>query len=141
MSFPIPNYSRNQVKRAGALLIANNAMEDIDKWLESFLILSNWRACHGYPINTFQATLRTKLKNIDADSLVAQRLKRTPSILNKLKRFPGMNLSRMQDIGGLRAVVSTLPKLNQLYENYQKTTFTHELVSQYDYVSSPKPSG
>ena len=47
----------------------------------------------------------------------------------------------MQDIGGLRAVVSTLPKLNELYENYNSTAFTHKLVSSYDYVSNPKSSG
>lgn len=141
MSFPTPKYSRKQVQRAGELLISDFATADFEKWYESFLILSNWRACHGYPINTFQATLRTKLKNIDDTALVAQRLKRTPSIINKLKRFPGMNLARMQDIGGLRAVVSTLPQLKNLYSNYKGTKFTHNLVSDYDYVSNPKSSG
>jgi putative GTP pyrophosphokinase len=111
MSFPVPEYSRKQVQRAGDTLVAfENADEDspeIQDWYAAFLVLTNWRACHGYPINTFQATLRNKLKKIDRDALVAQRLKRTPSILNKLSRIKGMNLARMQDIGGLRAVVST----------------------------------
>lgn len=140
MTFPTPQYSRKQVQRAGDLLISDG-ISDIDKWLEAFSILSNWRACHGYPINTFQATLRTKLKKIDPDALVAQRLKRTPSILNKLKRFLGMSLSRMQDIGGLRAVVSNLNQLSRLYKNYKETNFTHELVSEHNYVDSPKASG
>lgn len=141
MAFPEPKHSRTQVQRAGELLTAADAENDLDKWLDAFLILSNWRACHGYPINTFQATLRTKLKKIDKDALVAQRLKRTPSILNKLKRFPGMSLSRMQDIGGLRAVVSTLPQLRKVHENYKSTVFTHKLVSEFDYVAAPKQSG
>lgn len=144
MAFPKPQYSRKQVQRAGAYLVeaeANFDKIDFDRWFESYRILSNWRACHGYPINTFQSTLRTKLKKIDDHALVAQRLKRTPSILNKLKRFPGMSLSRMQDIGGLRAVVSTLPQLKKLYSNYKETRFTHTLVSEFDYVTSPKASG
>jgi hypothetical protein len=141
MAFPEPKHSRTQVQRAGEWLTSKGAEDDVDKWIEAFLVLSNWRACHGYPINTFQATLRTKLKKIDKTALVAQRLKRTPSILNKLKRFPGMSLSRMQDIGGLRAVVSTLPQLRKLHENYKSTTFTHKLISEFDYVSNPKESG
>jgi len=141
MSFPTPRFSRTQVQRAGELLISDDGVDDLAKWLNAFEVLSNWRACHGYPINTFQATLRTKLKKIDATALVAQRLKRTPSILNKLTRFPGMSLSRMQDIGGLRAVVSSPAQLNVLYIDYKQTNFTHALVSEYDYVNQPKTSG
>ncbi len=110
-------------------------------WYDAFLVLTNWRACHGYPINTFQATLRSKLKKIDPDALVAQRLKRTPSIINKLQRIKGMNLARMQDIGGLRAVVNSLPQLQALHQEYKTTVFTHKLVSEYDYVKEPKASG
>ena len=141
MAFPVPKHSRTQLQRAGEWLISERAEDELEKWLDAFVILSNWRACHGYPINTFQATLRTKLKKIDKNALVAQRLKRTPSILNKLRRFPGMSLSRMQDIGGLRAVVSTLPQLKKLHENYKSTIFTHKLISEFDYVENPKKSG
>ncbi len=139
MTYPVPIYSRKHVQRAGENLISPTF--DTDTWIDSYRVLSNWRACHGYPINTFQATLRTKLKKIDRTALVAQRLKRMPSILRKLERFPGMNLARMQDIGGLRAVVSTLPMLKKLHANYLGTRFTHKLVSAYDYVSEPKESG
>jgi hypothetical protein len=145
VSFPIPEYSRKQVKNAGATLVAfeesNEGEFNLDKWFDAFVVLTNWRACHGYPINTFQATLRNKLKKIDPDALVAQRLKRTPSIINKLQRIRGMNLARMQDIGGLRAVVSTLPQLRTLHKEYKDTVFSHSLVSEFDYVNEPKSSG
>jgi putative GTP pyrophosphokinase len=145
MTFPVPEYSRTQVQRAGATLVTADTEDgggiNMDRWYEAYLILSNWRACHGYPINTFQSTLRKKLQKIDPDSLVAQRLKRTPSILNKLKRFNGMSLSRMQDIGGLRAVVTSLAQLRTLHLAYRETVFTHTLVSEYDYVAVPKRSG
>jgi putative GTP pyrophosphokinase len=145
VSFPTPEYSRKAVQRAGDTLVAADELGgggiDLDHWYEAFLVLTNWRACHGYPINTFQATLRKKLRSIDPDALVAQRLKRTPSIINKLRRIKGMNLARMQDIGGLRAVVSTLPQLRTLHLEYKNTSFTHTLVSEYDYVNEPKESG
>lgn len=145
MVWPTPQFSRSQITKAGALLTDHagefSTDEDFDQWLHAYEILANWRACHGYPINTFQATLRTRLKKIDPDALVAQRLKRTPSILNKLRRFKGMNLARMQDIGGLRAVVASPRKLGELNEAYIGSKLTHELVSQYDYVRHPKPSG
>lgn len=152
MTFPQPQYTRKQVQRAGAFLVeyenavmvGSGDVDDLDKlseWIDSYVILTNWRACHGYPINTFQSTLRNKLKAIDPNALVAQRLKRAPSIINKLRRFPGMSLSRMQDIGGLRAVVSGVGELAELYSNYKETRFTHALVSEHDYVTSPKASG
>jgi putative GTP pyrophosphokinase len=145
VTFPVPMFSRKQVQRAGDTLVSFEENEGVhmnmDEWYAAFLVLTNWRACHGYPINTFQATLRNKLKKIDPDALVAQRLKRTPSILNKLQRIKGMNLARMQDIGGLRAVVSTLPQLRTLHLAYKTTVFTHALVSEYDYVQEPKSSG
>lgn len=143
MALPTPRYSRSQVNKAGEILMRGLSLPDngLDEWFWAFDVLSNWRACHGYPINTFQATLRQKLKKIDSDALVAQRLKRAPSIINKLERFPNMNLSRMQDIGGLRAVVSSIHQLRKLHSNYKNSTFTHNLVGEYDYVTSPKPSG
>lgn len=136
---PIPKYSRTQVNRAGEIL--NSQDIDLEKWVWAFEVLSNWRACHGYPMNTFQATVRQKLKKIDDNALVAQRLKRLPSILNKLKRLPGMNLSRMQDIGGLRVVVNSLKQVEKLHDNYKNSRFTHSLVSEYNYIKNPKPSG
>lgn len=144
MSYPQPGFSRKQVQKAGDVLVASElpgADVKMDEWVHAFVVLTNWRACHGYPINTFQATLRNKLSKIDPDALVAQRLKRTPSILKKLGRLKGMNLARMQDIGGLRAVVSTLPQLRLLHQNYKSTRFTHDLVAEYDYVTQPKASG
>ena len=112
MAYPIPKYTKNQINNAGAILIDKaSSPEKIHTSLE---VLGNWRACHGYPMNTFNVTLRQKLKKIDKEALVAQRLKRTPSILGKLQRLQNMQLARMQDIGGLRAVVSSIKKVRQL---------------------------
>src|SRR5438045_1467899 len=97
-------FTRGDVNRAGEIFRkADTLTPENLGWAAD--ILGKWRARHNYPINTFQATLRHKLKRIDKEALVAQRLKRIPSIVEKLRRFPDMQLVRMQDIGGLRAVV------------------------------------
>lgn len=139
MSWPKPKYSRSQVNRAGKIILDPGS--DPEDFLDAFEIIEHWRACHGYPVNTFQATLRDKLKHIDENAMVSQRLKRMFSIMNKLHRFPTMSLSRMQDFGGLRAVVSSMKKLKELEDNYKKSHFKHELVSCKDYVLNPKSSG
>lgn len=122
-----------------ALVSESSGLEELGQAVE---VLTNWRACHGYPINTFQATLRNKLKHIDANAIVAQRLKRTPSILAKLKRFSTMQLAQMQDIGGLRAVVSSVARVRKIEKEYRdKSRFKHELVKSKDYITAPKVDG
>ena len=79
MAFAKPSYAKGQVNRAGEILSARTRF-DIDEYLWAYEVLANWRACHLYPINTFQALLRLKLKSIDTNALVAQRLKRAPSM-------------------------------------------------------------
>lgn len=139
MAWAVPTYSKNQVDRAGDVLIKENAsQEDIDQALE---VLNNWRSAHAFPLNTFQIRLRKEVQRIDDNAIVAQRLKRKTSILYKLERFDGMRLARMQDIGGCRAVVFGMKNVRQLHTNYKKCRIKHRLVNEKDYISSPKESG
>jgi putative GTP pyrophosphokinase len=92
-------------------------------------------------MNTFQATLRQKLKGVDEKAIVAQRLKRAPSIILKLQRFEGMKLARMQDIGGLRVVVASVTKVKELENEYRGSRFKHDLVSSKNYIEEPKEDG
>jgi putative GTP pyrophosphokinase len=134
-----PQYSRSQVNRAGEVLRRSDSPSSAR--LEAAETLANWRASHNYPINTFQATLRSKLKAVDEDAIVAQRLKRIPSIVAKLERYPNMQLARMEDIGGLRAIVSNLDGVRQLHEDYRHAHFKHVLFKEHDYVREPKETG
>jgi hypothetical protein len=147
--FPKPAHSRSQVNKAGDILRDHELLtrpstielQEWERWLWAREVLGNWRACHNYPINTFQATLRMKLKGIDPDATVARRLKRYPSILAKLVRFKGMKLARMQDIGGLRAIVSSVRRVRMLEEAYRASKFRHKLVDSKDYIRNPKTDG
>ena len=144
MAYPKPKHSKTSINRAGKTLLTY--VTDFDmQWGSregrAMAILSNFRSCHGYPINTFQATLRNKLATIDKSALVMQRLKRLPSIVKKLNRFTGMQLARMQDIGGLRAVTASLKKAYSLKDNYHRSQFKHTLHLHRDYINNPKASG
>lgn len=132
-------YTKRQIDDAGKIIVnQNSASSDLQKAMET---LNNFRSCHAYPINTFQATLRTKVNKLALDSLVSQRLKRTPSILLKLQRYPKMRLSQMQDIGGLRCILATNEDVQRLVDEYESTSFQHELKSKKDYIGVPKDSG
>ncbi|ANU65340.1 RelA/SpoT domain-containing protein [Turicimonas muris] len=137
-SYIVP--SRNSVRKAGKALVQSSDYKDKE---EALKILSNWRAVHAVPINTLQSFLRTKLKSLKFSSpIVAQRLKRTPSIISKLTRFPSMDLDRMQDIGGIRVIVNTIQDVNKLYNELNSSNFKHQLVlPPNDYIKSPKPDG
>ena len=139
MAFTIPNFSKTQISKAGSILISEGASEiQIESAME---LLNHWRSCHAYPINTFQSTLRSRLKKICKNALVAQRLKRTPSIVKKLQLNPGMQMSRMHDIGGIRAVVENLSQVRKLQDLYSTSGLTHELIRTDDYIANPKSSG
>lgn len=132
-------FTKRQVDEAGKILISTNASyEEKDNSLD---ILNNFRLCHNYPINTFQATLRFKLNKICKEYLVSQRLKRMPSMLFKLRRYPQMRLSQMQDIGGLRAILPTMDEVNQIIQIYENTQFQHEVKNVKNYILEPKDSG
>lgn len=139
MAFVLPRYAKKEINRAGVVLASGNAEPVKLEW--AYDVLANWRACHGYPINTFQSTLRQKLKTISKGAIVAQRLKRAPSVINKLRRFSSMKLVQMQDIGGLRAIVGSIQQVRKLEDNYRKSIFEHELVSSKDYIKDPKSDG
>lgn len=140
MGWPKLKYSKNEVNRSGNILKKQDRDTKEFEWAMD--VLNNWRACHGYPMNTFNSTLRDKLKNMAINNaIVAQRLKRTPSIIAKLQRFKTMELAQMQDIGGLRAVVPTLKEAYDLVNNYHSSRIKHLRVNEKDYIKCPKKSG
>lgn len=141
MAFVVPRFKKHEVNRAGKILSSADQNFDIDDWFWAFDVLANWRACHGYPINTFQALLRKRVKESCKNGIVAQRLKRAPSVVAKLQRFSSMNLVQMQDIGGLRAVVDNIATVKKIEKLYRNSNFKHKLISSKDYISNPKEDG
>ena len=131
-------YSKKEVNRAGITLLDKSSIDHVG----AKVVLDSWRACHVSPLNSFQTSLRRKLNKTDNTALVSQRLKRTPSILSKLERNPKMMLARMQDIGGIRAVVKNMDKVRELEASYKKGTKIFSVANGgKDYINYPKESG
>lgn len=143
------DYPKKQIDRAGALTCefvaavragkqgAELAAEfDIPNVLEAFQVVEEWRGLHVKPLARVNAGLRYYVKKVGAQPEVTQRLKRFTTIADKLRREPTMKLSRMEDIGGVRAI---LPKQSHV------TTIRRDLERQArwdvhrvrDYVDGP----
>lgn len=132
-------HSRKAIGRAGDTLVeAQMLTQQYNDALEK---LSNWRASHVYPLLIIHKLLLSRAKKIDKKVLSVQRLKRIPSIVNKLKRYPRMKLHRLQDIGGCRAILSDITKVYDLRKDITKKFSNHLLIKENDYIEEMKDSG
>lgn len=140
MTWIEPRFNRTRVDWAGDALARPDRLtpEEVGR---AFDIVSNWRSSHSLPMNKQQVVLTTRTKRYRPSVLVARRMKRLPSILSKLRRFPKMKLSRMQDIGGCRAIVADTATVFSLRDAYRASSTRDELVREDDYIVSPKTSG
>lgn len=101
--------------------------------------MSDWRADHATPLENGYTLLKEHISNVDKHALLAKRLKRTPSIVNKLKLLEGkVQLTTMNDIAGCRAIVSNKKKVYALLKLLVKNTNYQIRV---DYIDNPKDSG
>lgn len=139
MAWTTTNYTKGEISRAGRTLIDRNASVEQRSW--ALDVMSNWRAAQAYPMHALLMMLRKKATDIDTNAVVVQRHKRAPSIIGKLTRFPKMELSRMQDIGGCRAIVSSVRDVQRLNEHIQTSRTRNELHREYNYIAEPKESG
>lgn len=140
MTWVVPANSRTKVDSAGDTYIASNVSPE-EREL-ALAVINNWRSSHGFPLNTLQVNLRQRSAAIDDDPTVAQRIKRLYSIRHKLERFPNMKLSRMQDLGGCRAVLSSVAAVDEIVEYYRtQSRIKHRLVRENQYIIAPKTSG
>jgi ppGpp synthetase/RelA/SpoT-type nucleotidyltranferase len=122
MAYEKPAHSLNQIDKAGrAILDPSQAFEGIE-------VLNSWRVAHRYPLNALHMTLRNRAKRIDANTVTAQRLKRLESVVRKLHRQQTLQMSQMHDIGGCRAVLSTMNRVNMLRFMYETHPLRHRLA-------------
>jgi len=134
----VPAATRRRVDAAGEILRRSGSVEELD---EAYSVLSRWRASHAFPLNTIAMVLRSKVKQAGIVGLYAQRLKRTPAVVEKLRRFRSMQLSQMQDIGGCRVVLNSVESVRAVRARYNVGWSRHELTNEKDYIGEPKASG
>lgn len=136
----ITEYSRKEIGRAGERLVqqALNSEgfneQDVEK-------LHAWRMLHLYPLNRLKFFVGREAKLVEENMLTSSRIKRFPSIINKLQRFPEMKLHKMQDLGGCRVILSNVAKVYELQKRINALKFKHSLVRTDDYMVGVKSSG
>lgn len=121
-------YTISEIDHAGSLLTQDPQNEDA---LEK---LNSWRAFHTQFLDEIiSKTLSNLVKNIneqkDFSISISSRPKRTTSIINKLQRLPRLRLSQIQDIVGIRYVVT--PKNIQVNDS---SWFTDFITKQKEYL-------
>lgn len=134
-------HSKKAVRRAGDCLIQGLGATDIFEYFDAYDVLSNWRSSHAYPIQSMLGYFRKKAFEVDANSIIVQRLKRTPSILAKLLREADMKLDRMEDIAGCRIVVANKANVYEVRKRITQGRTQNTLHRERDYIKYPKPSG
>lgn len=140
------SFSKSEVNRAGVLIarelsrvktVDEMTDREVDEAGAAIEVIDWWRGEHARPLSRVAANLRYYAAK-EGPPVVAQRLKRVPTIIDKLKREPKMKLARMGDIGGVRAV---LPNLEAAYRVAAHLRRNWTITRFSDYVQSPKPDG
>lgn len=139
MAWAVPEYTRSEVNAASRIWLSD-ATSAIEK-SEALKIVNNWRGIHAFPLNTFQMGLRGRGARLSSDIVVAQRIKRLSSIELKLCLRKSMKLTQMQDIGGCRAILENVEQVRKLVQSLRSSDLKHKLLTEDDYVASPKLSG
>ena len=131
-------YSRRQVDRAGALL-KDEAAPAAGR-AQARPIFGWWRGRHRFPLLEVRGLVEQRMQLLTTGGFVALRLKRLPSVEAKLRRFPAMQLSRMQDLGGCRAVVPSVREVDALAA-LCRDIGPHRRLRENDYLEEPKRDG
>ncbi|MEJ6404471.1 RelA/SpoT domain-containing protein [Yoonia sp. 2307UL14-13] len=148
MAYPKPPASKSAVRKAG------RAIADHTATAEDIALVDQWRASHGYVINTFQAWIKGHIAKQELWVEFAQRLKRRNTVIDKLLRTSSSgvplikDVTGMHDFAGCRMIFDDLAELTSFREYLHSSgvmrNVEHELrhsKDKYDYINSPKPSG
>lgn len=134
--------SKKSIDRAGITLRdwwSHELELDEDVLTDALGVLGDYRETFSGPLNSITMGVRSMVKTAGAEQVVSQRLKRIPTILDKLHRHPNMKVTRMQDIGGCRAI---LPDIETIYRVIERIRRSKQYVREiYDYIDAPKPTG
>lgn len=140
-------HSKSQIEKAAQKI--RHGCDDEEK-VEAIAMIQNFRELHLYPLMLMKNHLARTAAKVDKEKriIVARRLKRLYTIIDKLERpsldggktTNAIQLTRMQDIGGCRAIVKNIEQLKQLKDRLVKSRSVHKITKEYDYLT-PKESG
>ncbi len=150
MSQPPPKaISKSSVNRAAESVLeildrhdnsTDMPITEAKEFVHAIDLMSKFRAQHSYPMQLSTNGLRQMVQTVTGAQTVAQRLKRMPQIINKLLRYSGMKLARMQDIGGCRAILASDNEIDEVATRIRKSK-AWKVKNEYDYRVEPKATG
>lgn len=137
--------SKSAVRRAGSTIRRFKEGKCSDDELDAAIYtVVAFRSQFTEPLVAVHTQLRDIHKKLElqgeASQAVTQRLKKSATIVDKLYRESGLDMSRMQDIGGCRIVVESLEHL-RLVEQEIRTSWGSDLHHVKDYIEEPRISG
>lgn len=125
--------SKTKIRKIGKS-IKNNLINE-----EELNIFNIYRNIYIEVMEQFVNSIKNKLPK---PLFIARRLKRLESIKIKLQRFPQMELDRIQDIGGTRAVFKNLNEVKEYIKNIKQINdIPFKIIKENDYISNPKNDG
>jgi ppGpp synthetase/RelA/SpoT-type nucleotidyltranferase len=131
-----PVLTKTQINKAGKALSKQEKADPVAKQ-QALTLLLLYRATHQVPLTKATMGLRSRVATAKCARVeVSQRLKRIPTILDKLNREPTMKLANMQDIGGCRAILADIDEVRRVQKRLRQRT-----LKLYDYIVAPKDSG
>jgi ppGpp synthetase/RelA/SpoT-type nucleotidyltranferase len=152
VAYAQPNYSRSKYDQAGVILADPQITPDDPRRAAAIEIVGDWRMAHVLPLERAAAAVHSALHwgatpEIPIWSFVSSRIKRLESVESKLRRMRS-RLTRIQDIGGCRAVIldGTKKQLEEIAKAIESGAsgvfymfFKHEWTK--NYISEPKEDG
>jgi putative GTP pyrophosphokinase len=143
---PLPA-SRTQIDRAGERMRAwwsdlslPASLLDTDPELrDAAILMTQFRLSFQDPLGRVRMGLQSFVSTEGAPIVVAQRLKRAPTIAGKLVRMPTVRLTQMQDIGGCRAILPSQDHVDRVVRRIRRQGW--EIRGIADYASGPKSTG
>ena len=126
--------SKSKIDKAGRILSKNSHKNEIE-FIESEDILDDYRKAHLLPLTETTLELQEWLSRYSDKYYIAQRLKRKPQILRKMRRL-SVRLTQLQDIGGARIIVESdqdVDRLRQYLQGKIKEQGKMSLIREADY--------
>ena len=116
------------------------SLEEIRKARE---VVEAYRSAHAVPLHAAYMGLRSCLITEGLDLDLYRRLKRLPTIEDKLRRLPLMDLSSMQDVSGCRAVLNSQEEVQRVVARFVANSLERNKQPDKirDYVAQPQDSG
>jgi ppGpp synthetase/RelA/SpoT-type nucleotidyltranferase len=129
------SYTGGDIIRLGEKIVQNNGNINEDD-LE---LLQEYRKSFTEPLTSTFNDL-TKLKNtVDRQAIIAFRLKRIKTVVNKVIREPKMKLNRMGDIAGIRIILKSEQQVYKLLDLIKSNFEVSGNVR--NYIENPKKIG